>query len=126
MTTTGIPLINTSLSVPLLDNNLTSTVEKDTGHTHNGNTVYCKTYTGTTAATDSSITLDTITGLSHIVRFYGWHTRGGDYYVFNRVQAGTGHNQILIIADYSTGLLALRHDDAYNSQSYEITVFYTK
>ena len=124
----GAQLINTPLSVDLITHQVAGTtgIESDTGYTYNGKTVYTKTYTGTCSATDGAVTLDTITGLSHIVRFYGYWIRSYDgvIFPFNRVQASTSNNSVII---RRTGLdIEVYSSNQYNSSDFRVSVFYTK
>lgn len=121
----GAQLINTTINVPLITNKLTGTGERDTGYTYDGKTVYTKDYTGTASATNGALVLDTITGLSHIVRFYGWWENPNvSYYPFNRVEAGSSTSEIFVRRNSSN--IELYSASNYNSFPFHISVFYTK
>jgi UDP-2,3-diacylglucosamine pyrophosphatase LpxH len=126
MSTTGIPLVNTLLSVPLLTNDFTAAGETDTGYTFDGKTVFQQNFTGTTSATNGQDTIATITGMTQAVSFYGWWFLSGndDYNLFNRTEQGTGGNFIQLRTEGEDFLIA--HGDDYNSQNYHVVLFYIK
>lgn len=125
MSVTGYPLVNTLISTPLLRNSITASAETDTGYTHNSKTVYTKTYSGTTSATDGNDLLDTVIGLTHIVRIYGYFiTSSNNVVPLNFVRQGTNAGEMRVRKDGND--ISIRHADTENSVFYDVTVFYTK